>query len=354
MAKYGYANNLFHITRQLFMRAINAGIMIPGDIILTTSDAWESAWIRTFTFSDISHVMICVSTSSVMDSTGDGVHARNPEKMFYPESCEIYVMRFRTPPAPLVIERAIEYCRNATATAYDISEAVKSILPKKGQGNPKMFCSRLVAKAYASAGINLVANPDFCTPQELKASHYLEQVSESWIDVSDEDVNTVLVQVGDSTIGMRKVTMQFVDGVKKLDSKVESLNDAIKLAIERPDLDEKINQLLVESGYLQYWSVEEQKYPWRYEITEMVRYENSNINTRVLMIEQLKEYCSITMINETNGVFQHWDISLKSINKLHQEHRRHTLASLQGLYINLLEHRTKMVLTAKIWLQWKS
>jgi hypothetical protein len=49
-----------------------------GDIVLTTTTAKMSKGIRSFTRSDISNVMVYVEAYSVIDATGEGVHAHVP------------------------------------------------------------------------------------------------------------------------------------------------------------------------------------------------------------------------------------------------------------------------------------
>jgi len=57
-------------------RVFVVSLVQPGDIVLTTTPEPVSQTIRMVTGADISHAMICGAKSSVIDSTGDGVHAR--------------------------------------------------------------------------------------------------------------------------------------------------------------------------------------------------------------------------------------------------------------------------------------
>lgn len=72
------------------MKKIDCSKLQPGDVVLTTSLQGESKLIRWKTDSDISQAMLCVASHSVMDSKGDGVHARNPQKLFYDDECAIH------------------------------------------------------------------------------------------------------------------------------------------------------------------------------------------------------------------------------------------------------------------------
>ncbi len=66
---------------ELRPRVFVAGLIQPADIVLTTTPERLSQTIRKVIGSDISHAMICVGNSSVIDSTGDGVHARNLQRL---------------------------------------------------------------------------------------------------------------------------------------------------------------------------------------------------------------------------------------------------------------------------------
>jgi uncharacterized protein YycO len=148
----------------------------PGDILLTTSHAAESWSVRFGTKSDISHAMLYVAPSSVIDSTMEGVHARNLQKIFYEDDCAVHALRPVTALASEAMRAVILYARLATGAPYALREAAQSVRKPKGSGSDKQFCSRLVARAYSAGGINLVDNPDFCTPQQLKESALLQHL----------------------------------------------------------------------------------------------------------------------------------------------------------------------------------
>ncbi|MBA8841273.1 hypothetical protein [Ochrobactrum sp. RH2CCR150] len=53
-------------------KRLNEKALKRGDVILTTSDAGISKFIRATTISPISHAMLYVDNCSVIDATGDG------------------------------------------------------------------------------------------------------------------------------------------------------------------------------------------------------------------------------------------------------------------------------------------
>jgi hypothetical protein len=94
----------------------------PGDILLTTSLAAESWSIRAGTKSDISHAMLYVSSTSVIDSTGDGVHARNLQKMFYDDKCAIHALRPKDPLTADQLTKATPRLCNCLACRFGFSD----------------------------------------------------------------------------------------------------------------------------------------------------------------------------------------------------------------------------------------
>jgi hypothetical protein len=71
----------------------DTSLIQPGDVVLTTTPEPMSQAIRKVTGADISHAMICVGKSSVIDSTGDGVHARNLQRLILEPGCAGHVLR---------------------------------------------------------------------------------------------------------------------------------------------------------------------------------------------------------------------------------------------------------------------
>lgn len=64
------------------MKRIKIESLQPGDIILTARPGKGSKFIRGATGGMVSHAMICVQQGSFIDSTMDGVQARNIQREF--------------------------------------------------------------------------------------------------------------------------------------------------------------------------------------------------------------------------------------------------------------------------------
>tara|TARA_R110001583_G_scaffold194751_1_gene366833 strand:- start:268 stop:1305 length:1038 start_codon:yes stop_codon:yes gene_type:complete len=326
------------------MKFINIEVLKPGDIVLTTSNKKVSALIRAVTKSDISHAMICVAYGSVMDSTIDGVQARNVQKILYDDNNSIYILRTKEPLPTDKLEKIITYARASTGTSYSGRDAATVVKRKKtGSVSAKQFCSRMVARAYASAGIALVANPDFCAPEELKKSDILMIIEPSWLKVSADEEG---IELEDTTERMREVTNDFLTKVRTLDKKIESLNDVDKLLIERQELDSQISKALISSGYLEHWKIEQLRFPWRYDPMQMVQFYHSLTDKGPLF-----EYCRDTLRDHEVGTFVHWEANAKGYSQMNKAYPRKSFQLLEKLYLTLNFNHYRRVKSAKILLR---
>jgi hypothetical protein len=322
-------------------KRINVNLLQKGDIILTTSNELQSCVIKKFTNSDISHAMVCVSRSSVMDSTGNGVHARNPEKIFYPNNCSIHILRPKNIISNYKLDQAINYIRDNTGVSYSLSEAISSIF-KIGNGSEKQFCSRLVARAYAYIGINLVENPNYCTPEDLKKSALLKFIEPSFV-VVDEDEKKQMENLNDTSLLMISATEELLEKIRKIPLRVSSINDIYQVAINHPWHDPRIAEALIESGYLYVFDIELENYSWRYSQDLIVNYYYYLLPNP----DALLDYCHNTIIDHKSGTFNHWKRNLIELKRLNTIYPRKTFDLFINLYSKLNRFQDKRVEAAK-------
>ncbi len=100
------------------LKRLNESVLMPGDIILTTTTAALSKSIRLATQSDISHSMVYVEDRSVIDATGEGVHARNTQRHFFEEECNIYAFRLRTGISRAELDEVVLFMRGQVGVEY--------------------------------------------------------------------------------------------------------------------------------------------------------------------------------------------------------------------------------------------
>lgn len=326
------------------MKKIDYNQLQAGDILLTTSLAAESWSVRFGTKSDISHAMLYVASASVIDSTGDGVHARNLQKMFYDDKCAIYALRPKPPLTEEQLRTAIAYARGETGTQYSVIEAVRALKAPRSDGTSKQFCSRLVARAYAAAGIQLVDNPEFCTPQQLKESPFVLLLPSPAVGVSDAEYHSVKAQPN-GVEGMMRVTNGFLEKVRKLSPNIQSVNDGFQFLAENPEFDETFLDALDSSGYLDYWRDQHERFPWRYNLGLMEAFSEEN------KIEaDIRDYCETTLAQDAAGTFKHWEANLVAATAQARQFPLESFAAMVTLYENLVGSHQARMNVAREWL----
>jgi Permuted papain-like amidase enzyme, YaeF/YiiX, C92 family len=277
------------------MKKLKESSLRVGDIILTSSTGNISKAIRKGTKSDISHAMIYVQSHSIIDSDRHGVHAQNTQRLHFEDELAIHVYRMRRELTDAEALRISNYARAAVGTEYALGEALKAarefLRGKKATSTRKQFCSRLAARAYAFAGIKLVKDPHYCTPQEFKHSPDLVEVMDVTETITQAQIDR-LESVPDSTLRMRDVTNTLLRAARTCSPAIQDLNDIDQHLIAHPEDDAYMCRALKESGYLTHWKVEVAKYPWRYEIQLM---------NAVTDKAEVEAYCQSTLADEPIG-----------------------------------------------------
>lgn len=327
---------------ELQPRVFVSDLVQLGDIVLTTTPDTMSLTIRKIIGADISHAMICVGKSSVIDSTGDGVHARNLDRIILEPGCAGYVLRPVQPLTADQLHSAISFARAAVGTRYSKSGAAKSVLAGFVAGR-RQFCSRLVAQAYRHAGVDLVPDADFCHPGEFLDSAALVVVPNVLRALNTEEEADRRDDV-DSVQAMRDSTNILLREARKLSSDIESLNDIDVYLVEHPEADARLVQALQTSRYLELWKDEFERNAWQYHIAIM---EGHNYSSK-----RKQRYCEELLANEKLGqnrfILNH--AGYVTINALHP--RKYFALKIE-LYELLTQFHIRRIRTATSWLQRK-
>src|SRR6266850_4950383 len=272
------------------MKRLKASALQRGDVILTTTTERISTAIRAGTKSDISHAMIYVQHSSVIDATNEGVHARNTQRLFFDDKCSLHVFRLKAGLSP---ERALAICqfvRQRVGSEYSVKEAIRTVIGGSEQWTRKQFCSRLAAQAYASADIELVGDPNYCSPADLAKSSLLVAVPDATETTTTEEAARWAGHI-DATQAMRDSTNYVLQGARKKSKDIQTFEDVIEHLTQHPKDDDYVLDLLSKSGYLTVWQIDMDKSAWQYD--------DHLIAT--LPREGCEEYCRNTLKDEELG-----------------------------------------------------
>ena len=225
------------------VKRLNEAQLRTGDIILVTTTATVSAIIRAATRSDISHAMVYVEDRSVIDATDEGVQARNTQRLFIEAACPVHILRLRNGISADQLAAVRDHLRSTIGTRYSKREAVLAGVGGARRWTRQQFCSRLVAQAFASAGIGLVPNPNYCSPADLKASALLDLVPDATLPVTAEEA-AAWEGREDVPQLMRDAINSLLGGARGKDPQIETFGDLNAHLAAHPDQDEEMCRLL--------------------------------------------------------------------------------------------------------------
>lgn len=159
------------------------------------------------------------------------------------------------------------FARTQVGKQYSVPEATRSRFRrtrKTQDASNRQFCSRLVAQAYAYAGLALVPNPDYCYPGDFSASSLLVSVAgglraalpsevtfantESPLDRQTQMTNFILAEV-------RKLT----------GADIQTFEQLVPYLIANRQHDHAVCAIVDASGYWEFWRTDIERNPWRYD-----------------------------------------------------------------------------------------
>ena len=324
------------------MKRIDIDKLQAGDIILTARMTKTGKAVRLSSRGIVSHAMICVQHGSIIDSTAEGVQARNLQREFFQDDEEVFAFRLRKALPLAAITRVIDFARSEIGTRYSKAEAARSVLGGPKPRNERQFCSRLVARAYASVGVQLVSDEDYCTPEDLRVSPLLIELDDLAETVSPEEIAALDARPNPLQM-MRDANNAVLAAGRRLDPRVENFGDLDRIVREHPEWDSVIAQAYRDSGFLDLWKHELHAHPYRYDLAIMEGIADT------AMLADLRAYCIETIREAYSGGIR-FAINLSHYQAMQKVSRRETLSLLITLYETLVHNDELRRETARSWL----
>lgn len=323
------------------MKRIKIDSVIPGDILFTARSGKIGKSIRFTTNGVVSHAMICVAHGSFIDSTSDGVQARNLQRELFEDDEQAFHFRLKNPPERQILAQVIDYARAEIGARYSIIEAARSVSPLRRSNSKKQFCSRLIARVYKQAGIELVDDTDYCTPEDLRRSPLLEGLPVEFELVTVEDL-AWMSDDPNPIKAMQDAQNAILEAARSVDSKIENFNDLYALLVRRPEADQVVADALESSGYLDLWKKEVDGHPWRYAEGLMDILPDPP--------ELVRDYCIGTVKEAYSGGVR-FAINLVQLKALQDQHPRRAFSLEIALYETLVRNDQNRREIAYNWLQ---
>jgi len=245
-----------------------AGLEV-GDILLSFGESKTAKRIAKATGGGFSHAMLYVG-HSVIHAMPDGVYSKNPQRLLVSAPEHLGVLRLCRHLSTHEKDQLCGYARTWIGALYSVPEAGATLLlskVKKSAISDKQFCSRLVAQAYAFIGVDLVKNPDYCSPNDFLRSPEVETIEGCIKRMNQAEID--FADSHDYNVEIQQATFVWLAKVRSLAERrklgqVSKQLDVTPLLMQHPGFDKVITQYVINSGYANYARVDRVRNPHRY------------------------------------------------------------------------------------------
>ena len=251
------------------MYFLNLSKLVAGDIIVTRSTTTlfkriKSKAIGLATGGEFSHVALYVGNGSIIEAIPDGVHSHNILRIPFLNASDVKVLRLKPELFDQkAIKHSIEFVRTNHGRQYAFIDTIFSTpLFKKMDASTrnKTFCSRLVASAYNSAGLPIVDNSNYASPEDINSSDRLVEVTDITIylenvehpEETSELLSKQVIVVNDLFKRLRDAS----------GTDIQSFEQAISFVIENPKKDTLFTEALHDSEYFELKDLAYTYAPW--------------------------------------------------------------------------------------------
>jgi len=249
--------------------------LLPGDIILSTTDSEVSRTIRLATNCDYSHAMLYVR-NTIVHADGGGVFTTNPQRRMFSKGQSVVLRHKHGTPNQLL--EICNHALNLSGSLYSVSEALLA----KGLSNSQkkttsqhQYCSRLVAQSYESQNIKIVNNSDYCTPADILRSSEFFVVDNAVREARPEEI---AISNKPDTIKLHQThTFSWLKEVQKLakakrhNYKIFSIASALDYVTAFPEVDHEVLKKIKATPYLKDYNLDKVANPHRYKAAEFSR-----------------------------------------------------------------------------------
>lgn len=157
-----------------------------GDILLM--DTYHEKQRRLMPDDKFLHVAVYIGNAMIVEADGLGSTINHLYSYAFKkkdDACVVRVKNFNV----ILADKIQRYLREDLGREYSTREAIKVNKLKstnERDTSNQTFCSRNVAKAFERCSIHLVANPDYCSPDDFMNSDLVELVDEGLCEIEDE------------------------------------------------------------------------------------------------------------------------------------------------------------------------
>lgn len=232
-----------------------------GDVFLTAQHGFVSKAVRSFTNSEYSHAILCVGHGSYIHSDSQGVHSANIQRLIFEKPNNVKILR---PNDQKCVKSAVMYARSQVGKAYSVRDAIRTKTGNQSKPENKQFCSRLVAESFEYAGVHIVENSLYCTPEDINRSPAFAEINGMVREASQEELD--FASAPNPIQRQTEITNFILSEARRITNKdIQSMEELSLFVVANPKYSDAIVKVYRDTDYLTMWEYEVLKNPWRYD-----------------------------------------------------------------------------------------
>ena len=218
----------------------DTSVLKKGDILLINT---HNERMHLLMKSQYDHVALYAGDAFIMESDGGGVVLNHIFSYGFKEVDDAIVLRCKCD-SELIREGVVFYARSTMGMEFGSLEARK--VPKyeateKPAESNRMFCSRLVALSYDKMGVNLVPNPNYCTPASFMDSDKLVRVYDALVPATDavKQVFAIHSKARENAENVEMLVSMYGRMSEIYGADIQAMDQLIKTALQKPEKDDE-------------------------------------------------------------------------------------------------------------------
>lgn len=199
------------------------------------------------------HVALYAGDAFILESDGGGVVLNHIFSYGFKDINDAVVLRCKSD-SELIREGVVFYARCTMGMEFGSLEARK--VPKyeateKPAESNRMFCSRLVALSYDKMGVQLVQNPNYCTPASFLDSDILVRVNNALVPATDSvrQVYEIHSKAREKSENVEMLVGMFLKMSEIYGADIQTMNQLIKESLQNPEKDNEAVASLYETDF---------------------------------------------------------------------------------------------------------
>lgn len=255
----------------------NPAYLQPGDILLM--ETYDEEQRKRMPEDKYLHAAIYIGDAYLIEADGLGVVMNHLLSYAFKKADHACALRLKKRNRQ-TINKVIYWARKQMGKDFGSKQAIlvpiKKNTEEKDNSN-RTFCSRLVAQAYNSAGIKIVNNPNFCSPDDILKSNALEIIPHSVQPFTDEMEKAITTHQYEREHLVWNDSLQLLFAAMNAfygnGCDIQTINQLIHVVLENTDKEEEAISIMKQQKWMTSpHELTQIAWPWFYEDDKFIQH----------------------------------------------------------------------------------